>query len=663
MWINDVSTFDALRVLAVIIALAYLAYRLVPGTGPSRPRTRFSDQDITAYDRALPKYFLAAFIALAVGAVHATVKSLPPVHAWLSDAGHGGHLVRDIANTHLVIVVGGTVAITGLTWYVLPRLLRRPLRSEKLAGLSFWCTLIGAGGFYLTNVVVGLVAGDWFHAGIGYEEAKELMGAWRAVPVGLSASIMGVGYWTFVVNVLITVHAARTVEEQGPDRHLAKWFVVGALGLFVGTVQGVIQVMPANEAWLHATAPAGEYIDPIAHAHVNLVTGSLVLVGALALWWSRRADADQRDRRREQRVFWVLVPGSLAFYTTFMALGFVEGSMMLEQDLTFQQVVDRLGVLHVAPIALAGVATLVGLWLLLFELVRRFTSRRASLSVAAPFVLVASAALLLGTSQGLLQLLPPVKAWIEMTGQLGDSVANAHAQLNMLGGVLLVAIGLTLQDARVLLRAEPRPTDALRWTRLLIAGALAYWFAVIVTAIADGGFLPDVARGPVADLVGPGGMAIGSGLYATAAIGLSAFAWRSTAAYRAEGVAKFRLWFDRYDGRTPAWVARVPRTYFLAAEAVMGLAGFPGLGWLLSGRARVGLPLALLGPGIAWALVPFLLSPYRQLPLEASSMVELLVWLGGSTVLSMLLLFRSVTRRQRLVRRNMASPPSEKVPS
>ena len=47
-------------------------------------------------------------------------------------------------------------------------------------------------------------------------------------------------------------------------------------------MQGVIQVQPENADWLYKAGHAGEWIDPISHAHINLVTGLTMLVaGAL----------------------------------------------------------------------------------------------------------------------------------------------------------------------------------------------------------------------------------------------------------------------------------------------------------------------------------------------------------------------------------------------
>ena len=65
---------------------------------------------------------------------------------------YAGHLVRDLSNTHVMIVGGGTLIATGLTWYALPRIVRRPLASDGLAQSAFWFTAIGLRVFYVTLV-------------------------------------------------------------------------------------------------------------------------------------------------------------------------------------------------------------------------------------------------------------------------------------------------------------------------------------------------------------------------------------------------------------------------------------------------------------------------------------------------------------------------------
>ena len=93
---------------------------------------------------------------------------------------------------------------------------------------------------------------------------------------------MGIGYWCFAGNVFLTIFQSRLVRVRKPNGHLWKFLATGAAGLTVGTVQGVIQVQPAHAAWLYRAGHAGEWFDPISHAHINLVTGLTILTaGAL----------------------------------------------------------------------------------------------------------------------------------------------------------------------------------------------------------------------------------------------------------------------------------------------------------------------------------------------------------------------------------------------
>ena len=209
MHIEHLTNLEMIGAALVVLVLGFLVYRLVPGPPRARPRAHFSEDEITAYDRALPKYFLVGLGALALGGLHAVIKDVPLIYSWLTLAGHGGHMIRDLVNTHLVIVVGGIVTAIGLVWYALPRVARRPLFSPGLASWSFWLTVVGAVGFYLANTVLGVVFGQYAHNGIDYDTAKPILGALRAVPIGMSAGIMGIGYWTFVAEVFLTVWAAR----------------------------------------------------------------------------------------------------------------------------------------------------------------------------------------------------------------------------------------------------------------------------------------------------------------------------------------------------------------------------------------------------------------------------------------------------------------------
>ena len=150
--------------------------------------------------------------------------------------------------------------------------------------------------FYVSLIGNGIAIGRLVEHGWDYPAAKAHMGKWYKVPTGMGAGRDGPRLLVLRDERLrddLPV-AARSVPK--PQWHLWKFFATGAAALTVGTVQGVIQVQPANADWLYRAGHAGEWIDPISHAHINLVTGLTMLVaGALfALVPRRRAGSSRR---------------------------------------------------------------------------------------------------------------------------------------------------------------------------------------------------------------------------------------------------------------------------------------------------------------------------------------------------------------------------------
>ena len=282
MWVQHLSSLEFLTYVAFFAVVVAAICRFVPGRAAPIRDEPYSDAELTRHDARLAKYVVAGGGFLVLGALHMTLKNLPWPAEWLARSGYAGHLVRDLSNTHVMIVGGGTLLATALTWYALPRILRRPLASDGLAQSAFWLTAIGLSIFYVALVADGIAMSRLVQHGWEYEAAKAHLGKWYKVPVGIGAGIMGLGYWCFAANVLLTVFQARLVRVPKPQAHLWKYLATGAVALTVGTVQGVIQVTPARADWLYRAGHAGEWIDPISHAHINLVTGLTMLVaGAL----------------------------------------------------------------------------------------------------------------------------------------------------------------------------------------------------------------------------------------------------------------------------------------------------------------------------------------------------------------------------------------------
>src|SRR5438876_242113 len=164
-----------------------------------------------------------------------------------------------------------------------------------------------------------------------------------------------------------------------------------------------------------------------------LVAGSLfALVGS--------AGGVEPSRRLVNRCFFALLGGSLAFYAVTLYLGLHEGRLVVQQGLTPEQAEEATR-LHPFLIMGAGIAMFAAFWLLLATLVRSF--RRVRTPVHA-FVLVGCAALAVGTLQGPVQAFPAVNELLDRGGDAGDVIVNLHAQLNMLGGLMVVLVGAAL---------------------------------------------------------------------------------------------------------------------------------------------------------------------------------------------------------------------------
>jgi hypothetical protein len=660
MYLKHVTSVQFVSYLAFLGVVIATVWKMVPGRTPAVRDEPYSAEELRAHDSKLPKYFLAAGIFLVLGSAHMVVKNVPAVADWLARAGYAGHLVRDLSNTHVMIVGGGTLLATGICWYALPRILGRPLASNGLAQCAFWFTAIGLFVFYVALVANGIAMGRLVAHGWSYPAAKAHMGNAYKVPVGMGAGIMGVGYWCFAGNVILTVFQARLVRMRRANHHLWKFFATGAAGLTIGTVQGVIQVQPHNADWLYRAGHAGEWIDPISHAHINLVTGLTMLVAGGLFQLVPLMGGAMPSRRRIDTCFWALLAGSLAFYGVALYLGGHEGHLVVARGLTPDQA-EEATPLHAPLIMVAGVAMMAAFWLLLITIVRAF---RHSPGPVRPFVLAGCAALAVGTLQGPVQAFPAVHELLDEGGNAGDVIVNLHAQLNMLGGLMVILIGLALPLLFGLRRGE-WPSRAVAVAARAVPGGMAVYYvagiafsAAAAHAVAGGRSYGDA----VADLepwqalvLVPAALLVGAGFFAYARV-----TWTMTAAYRALGRARLRAAPGIYTGKIPRRVRRRSPAGVAAYELPLGILGFPGLGWLFAGFPFAATILLIAGPAMAWAVLPLAFSPYGAGPLRGVGWQAELVWLPLSTVASAALLYRA--HRRRLARVDGPPPPRRRRP-
>ncbi len=114
-------------------------------------------------------------------------------------------------------------------------------------------------------------------------------------------------------------------------RSLVKFLAVSALSLLIGTMHGMLQVLPPIRAWLDSIGSPyggpGHMIDPLAHAHINLVGGVVMLVmGVTYYLLPILSGRSIYSLRLVQHSFWLMTLGVFSFYAVQMAVRYLGGA-------------------------------------------------------------------------------------------------------------------------------------------------------------------------------------------------------------------------------------------------------------------------------------------------------------------------------------------------
>jgi len=182
------------------------------------PRRHAADEAVQPAEAAITapgdaasvvRFFVLSVTNLFIGTVQGVVQTFPAVSQWVRGAGAAGHLIDPLAHAHINLVGGVTTGLMGVFYFILPRLLNRPVYSPVLAATSFWFSAIGVGTFYVSLVILGLIEGNLIHAGMTYAQALEAVGPIHHVLIISGALLMGLGYWTYITNIYLTVFRKR----------------------------------------------------------------------------------------------------------------------------------------------------------------------------------------------------------------------------------------------------------------------------------------------------------------------------------------------------------------------------------------------------------------------------------------------------------------------
>lgn len=156
------------------------------------------------------------------------------------------------------------------------------------------------------------------------------------------------------------------MEQPVDNRYLLKFLLVSALSFFIGSVHGVLQMIPFIRSWLDSIGSPyggpGHMIDPLAHAHINLIGGVMILSMAVTYYLLPQfSHKPIYSRRLAELSFWWTTIGALLFYLTLMIFGVTEGILLLDRSPELAQV----DIIYRRVVAVTASIMGVGLWIYL----------------------------------------------------------------------------------------------------------------------------------------------------------------------------------------------------------------------------------------------------------------------------------------------------------
>ena len=162
------------------------------------------------------KFIVMSVTHLLIGTVQGVIQTLPEFALWIRATGPAGHMIDPLAHAHINLVGGVTMALMGLFYYVLPKLVHRPIYSRVLSNTSFWFSTLGVMGFFSALVFFGIIEGNMILDGMTFQQALDVVGPIHHVVIITTAIVMGFGYWLFITNIFLTVFKRQGGHRDAP---------------------------------------------------------------------------------------------------------------------------------------------------------------------------------------------------------------------------------------------------------------------------------------------------------------------------------------------------------------------------------------------------------------------------------------------------------------
>jgi cbb3-type cytochrome oxidase subunit 1 len=155
---------------------------------------------------------------------------------------------------------------------------------------------------------------------------------------------------------------------QSEHRYLVKFLVTSCVAFFIGTLQGLLQVLPPIRAWLDSIGSPyggpGHMIDPLAHAHINLIGGVTLLTMAVTYYLLPTIlGRPIHSLRMAEHSFWWTTIGVGSFYILLLIFGIWEGLLWADNPAAVPAVHRYYGPL----ISIASTGLALGFWIYLLN--------------------------------------------------------------------------------------------------------------------------------------------------------------------------------------------------------------------------------------------------------------------------------------------------------
>jgi len=158
--------------------------------------------------RHLVKFLLTSAACFFIGTIHGVLQVIKPVRAWLdaigSPYGGPGHMIDPLAHAHINTVGGVVIFLMVATYYLLPRMLDRPIYSLRLVNHTYWWTTLGIAGFYSTLMVFGTIEGNLL---LSEPDRISEVHHYYGPIISIVSTVMGIGFWVFFANLFLTVRS------------------------------------------------------------------------------------------------------------------------------------------------------------------------------------------------------------------------------------------------------------------------------------------------------------------------------------------------------------------------------------------------------------------------------------------------------------------------